>query len=166
MARPSLLTFKRCWCRNSHLEPSSFWTIWPPTKRPSSKGNAQGRMSVLVLAAIQSRPQFHRNGVLEAQSTPAPDRSAHIHRHVQRTRRDLRPILTRRMLELLHGCRICRRLKAGRFNNDLGGSHETTEPGGLLGPFAGFEHGLCSEYRRTGSQIHDGMQMMKVIVYN
>ncbi len=29
--------------------------------------------------------------------------------------RYLRPLLTRRMLELLHCCRICRRLKAGRF---------------------------------------------------
>ncbi|MBQ2260523.1 MAG: transposase [Loktanella sp.] len=37
----------------------------------------------LFLPAIQSRSQPDRNGVLQAQSAPAQDRGARIHRHFQ-----------------------------------------------------------------------------------
>jgi transposase len=46
---------------------------------------------------------------------------AHLRRigaHTLCNRRYLRPLLTRRMLELLHCCRICRRLKAGCFRDE------------------------------------------------
>src|SRR6056297_341120 len=72
-------------------------------------------MLVLVLAAIQPRPEPDRDGVLKTQSAPAQDRRQNIYRYVQRPRGDMRPLLPAGMLELLQGCRICLRLKVGCF---------------------------------------------------
>src|SRR6056297_2835779 len=73
-------------------------------------------MLVLVLAAIQPRPEPDRDGVLKTQSAPAQDRRQNIYRYVQRPRGDMRPLLPAGMLELLQGCRICLRLKVGCFS--------------------------------------------------
>src|SRR6056297_1883720 len=77
-------------------------------------------MLVLVLAAIQPRPEPDRDGVLKTQSAPAQDRRQNIYRYVQRPRGDMRPLLPAGMLELLQGCRICLRLKVGCFSTTDG----------------------------------------------
>lgn len=75
---------KRFCYRYAHPEPWSFWTISPRTKTPKQKkrlaGQDAGSCSVVrgkrpnlgFFTSLRPGPQSHRNGVLNAQSKPAP----------------------------------------------------------------------------------------------
>lgn len=76
-------------------------------------------------AAILPGPEPHRAGLLETQGAPAQDRRKNLLRPLRCPWRHLRYVLTQRVLELLQGCWVCRRLKPKRFKKAVTGARKS-----------------------------------------
>src|SRR3546814_1144223 len=70
-------------------------------------------------AAVQPRPQSHRNGLRQAQGPFAKSPSTNHRGPLASRRLDLRTLLTRRMPELPQGRWICCRLNARRSSTTV-----------------------------------------------
>ena len=120
MVRPLPPTSKRCRFRNARRGPWSFWTTSPPTRRRSRQSHARSRVLVSVLASVRPRPEPDRNSLLKAQGAPPTHRRMHLHGNVFGHRGSLRSVHRRRMPELIQGCRIGLKSKAGFCKAFLG----------------------------------------------
>jgi hypothetical protein len=108
--------------RRGNSPPGCFLTLLIPRqpRRPQKRASRQGAQGtgrvVPVSAALLSRPEPHRNGILKAEGSPPKSRRPNHRRPLARRGRHLRPFQPRRMLELPQ-CRWIRARLNARSSN-------------------------------------------------